>query len=61
MLTITRPPDRREPAGEDDQAEGMARRREAALRLPPLECGCRDPETWEHLTGGCRFRGGDAA
>jgi hypothetical protein len=34
----------------------LARRTEAALRLLPLACGCRDPETQVHLTGKCQDR-----
>lgn len=30
------------------------RRHAAALRLPPLECGCRDPLTPHHLEGHCQ-------
>lgn len=33
----------------------VARRREAALRLPPLPCGCHDPESIEHRDGRCRY------
>ena len=29
-----------------DAVSAMQRRREAARRLPPLSCGCRDP--WQH-------------
>jgi hypothetical protein len=32
-----------------------ARRRDAALRLPPLPCGCRDPESITHREGRCRY------
>ena len=33
----------------DDTLAGLRRRREAARRLPPLECcGCRDPWTCRH-------------
>jgi hypothetical protein len=45
----------------DDLAAQLARRREAALRLPPLQCGCRDPEAWEHLVERCRFASRRAA
>lgn len=31
-----------------DYIEGMNRRLNASLRLPPLECGCRDAETALH-------------
>lgn len=37
-------------------AEQLVRRHEAALRLPPLSCGCHDPETQTHLAGKCRYR-----
>jgi hypothetical protein len=43
-------------ARNSDLAEQLARRHEAALRLPPLDCGCHDPETWEHWSGQCRYR-----
>jgi hypothetical protein len=38
-----------------DLAEQLARRREAALRLPPMDCGCRDPESPDHLADRCRY------
>ncbi|MEV4212929.1 hypothetical protein [Micromonospora sp. NPDC049662] len=34
------------------------RRTEAARRLPPMPCGCRDPFTMKHREGRCRYRGG---
>lgn len=34
--------------GSIDYIEGMKRRLGASLRLPPLECGCRDAETVLH-------------
>lgn len=40
----------------DGLAVQLARRYEAALRLPPLECGCQDPETQTHLAGKCPYR-----
>jgi hypothetical protein len=43
-----------EEPGDKLQAQ-LARRREAALRLPPLACGCRDPEHFDHRDGGCRY------
>lgn len=45
-------------SGEEGRAirEGLARRREAALRLPPLDCGCHDPETLDHIEGRCKWR-----
>lgn len=44
-------------ASEPEEAElQIRRRREAALRLPPLPCGHRDPESPEHLAGRCRYR-----
>lgn len=39
-----------------DIARGLRRRREAALRLPPLRCGCRDPLDARHLDDRCRWR-----
>lgn len=43
----------------DDRAEleeQLARRHEAALRLPPFgPCGCRDPESPDHLANRCRY------
>ena len=33
----------------------LERRRAAALRLPPLECGCRDPLHPDHRAGLCRY------
>lgn len=39
---------------------GLRRRYDASLRLPPLECGCRDPQSYEHLTYRCRYRKGAA-
>ncbi len=60
------------PADQQDQARGpivthaggaaeeieqqLARRRSAALRLPPMACGCRDPESPEHVAALCRYR-----
>jgi hypothetical protein len=42
-------------AGErKDLIQQLARRREAALRLPPPACGCRDPGTDDHRLGRCR-------
>jgi hypothetical protein len=35
--------------------EGLRRRRDAALRLPPLKCGCRDPLSQRHRLGKCRW------
>jgi hypothetical protein len=32
----------------DNTLAGLRRRREAAWRLPPLDCGCRDPWTCRH-------------
>lgn len=32
------------------------RRTEAARRMPPLACGCRDPFTTRHQEGRCRWR-----
>jgi hypothetical protein len=40
---------------EDDLVEQLARRREAALRLPPLACGCHDPDNRDHQAGRCRY------
>jgi hypothetical protein len=45
----------------DELARQLERRREAALRLPPLECGCRDPDTWQHRMGECRYPQRDVA
>lgn len=39
----------------DDVRTQLERRREAALRLPPLTCGCRDPLQLAHLDGHCRY------
>jgi hypothetical protein len=33
----------------------VQRRRAAALRLPPLVCGCRDPLSLRHREGCCRW------
>jgi hypothetical protein len=45
-------------SGPPDNAERLEaqleRRRAAALRLPPLECGCRDPLHPQHRAGLCR-------
>lgn len=38
-------PDGAREAGDDTVAVQLRRRREAALRLPPLPSGCRDPWT----------------
>lgn len=40
-----------------DLPAGLRRRREAALRLPPLPCGCRDPLSHRHRAGRCRWQG----
>lgn len=37
-----------------DPIAAMRRRREAALRLPPMPCGCRDPLSTQHAEGRCR-------
>jgi hypothetical protein len=34
----------------------IARRLAAAMRLPPMSCGCRDPESPAHEAGLCRYR-----
>lgn len=34
----------------------LARRSDAARRLPPLDCGCSDPATVRHRTGACTRR-----
>jgi len=39
----------------DGLADQLARRRDAALGLPPLICGCRDPLDPVHQDGRCRF------
>lgn len=39
-----------------ETAASITRRREAALRLPPLACGCRDPLSPTHLARRCRWR-----
>jgi hypothetical protein len=39
----------------DSLAAQLARRHEAALRLPPLDCGCRDPGTRQHASRQCRY------
>lgn len=39
----------------------MTARVGAALRLPPLECGCHDPESPAHLRGRCRYAAGQLA
>lgn len=44
------------PAATWDHRTAYRRRREAALRLPPLYCGCRDPEASVHREGRCRRR-----
>jgi hypothetical protein len=41
-------PVRRSRAEVSEYLQGLKRRREAALRLPPLMCGCRDPESNRH-------------
>jgi hypothetical protein len=46
--------DPREQPGDKIQVQ-LARRRKAARRLPPLACGCRDPEHRGHRTGRCRY------
>lgn len=56
MLTVTQPPDPDEPTADDDLEAQLGRRHEAASRLPPMECGCRDPEAPDHLVGQCRYR-----
>ncbi len=43
------------PRGDAENLEAqLQRRRAAALRLPPLECGCRDPLHPDHWAGLCR-------
>jgi hypothetical protein len=37
-------------------ARQLARRREVALRLPQMECGCHDPEDPRHSAGQCRYQ-----
>ena len=39
----------------DSLTSQLARRREAALRLPPLACGCQDPLAADHRAGRCRY------
>lgn len=48
-ITVTQPA----PRSHYDDPAGIRRRRQAALRLPPLACGCRDPFSAEHLTDRC--------
>jgi hypothetical protein len=47
--------------GSDELARQLDRRREASLRLSPLECGCWDPEDPRHTAGRCRYRQRGAA
>jgi hypothetical protein len=42
--------------GADEVGDQLARRRAACQRIPPMDCGCRDPEDWPHLAGQCRYR-----
>jgi hypothetical protein len=37
-----------------DYLDGLKRRDDAALRLPPLRCGCRDPQMCRCNKGGKR-------
>jgi hypothetical protein len=39
----------------EELARQLARRREASLRLPPLPCGCHDPEEPRHIAARCRY------
>ncbi|MEU4675749.1 hypothetical protein [Micromonospora sp. NPDC023737] len=39
-----------------DDAAAWRRRQEAARRLPPMPCGCRDPLERAHREGRCRYR-----
>jgi hypothetical protein len=41
---------------DDDLTAQRIRRRNAERRLPPLDCGCRDPREPRHMAGACRFR-----
>jgi len=58
-LTVARAADQADLDQPEHQADELARqldrRREAALRLPPMECGCRDPEDARHTAGCCRY------
>jgi len=44
--------------GAEELEAQLKRRRAAAERLPPLECGCRDPLDPRHQAGFCRFAPG---
>jgi hypothetical protein len=47
------------PPGDAENLEAqLERRRAAALRLPPLECGYRDPLDPQHRRGLCRYTPG---
>ncbi len=48
-------------AGPADRQEQLERRRIAALRLPPLACGCHDPLGADHLDSRCRYPSGRRA
>ncbi len=48
-------------AGPVDRQEQLERRMIAALRLPPLACGCHDPLGADHLGSRCRYPGGKGA
>ncbi|HEY9416967.1 MAG TPA: hypothetical protein VIQ30_19590 [Pseudonocardia sp.] len=39
-----------------DPRAANQRRTEAARRLPPMPCGCRDPFTVRHREGRCKWR-----
>jgi hypothetical protein len=45
-----------EAVGDGERLEKQVeRRRAAALRLPPLDCGCRDPLDTRHVAAQCRY------
>lgn len=58
-MRIVQPAEGADPDEQPERAElvrQFERRREAALRLPPMECGCRDPDEPRHAAGQCRYR-----
>jgi hypothetical protein len=61
MITLvteesTLPEDAESGHADDDLTAQRIRRRDAERRLPPLDCGCRDPREPHHMAGACRFR-----
>jgi hypothetical protein len=56
MEESTLPEDAESAHADDDLTAQRIRRRDAERRLPPLDCGCRDPREPRHMAGACRFR-----